>query len=178
VSEREPEVVVVRHDPCPWLPAGGRADVVLSAHPAPEPTAVVRLLVTWGEDVWVVPRADGAGLDLPAAQVTDSVAAALDGLLAAAPVGTRGLRPWGFVRNTVTDPPFDYPWPAPVAHFAVWHGTVDPNAEPDGAARTGQDPPEAGGRWLGRSAAAEALGERHWWPLHRQAAPGSVISEA
>ncbi|WP_159083682.1 hypothetical protein [Nocardioides terrigena] len=32
---RKRGVVVVRHDPCPWL------------------------LVTSGEDVWVVPRADG-----------------------------------------------------------------------------------------------------------------------
>lgn len=178
VSEREPEVVVVRHDPCPWLPPGSRADVVLSDHPAPEPTTVVRLLVTSGEDVWVTPRADGGGLDLPTARVTDGVAAALDGLVATAPVGTTGLRPWGFVRNLVPDPPADYPWPAPVAHFAVWHGTVDPSAEPDGAARAGQDSQEAGGRWLGPSAATEALDERHWWPLHRRAAPGSVISGA
>lgn len=182
MSEREPEVVVVRHDPCPWLPPGGRADVVLSAQPAPEPTAVVRLLVTSGNDVWVVPRADGKGLDLPTARVTDGVAAArasaLDALLATAPDGTTGLRPLGFVRNTVPDPPTDYPWPAPVAHFAVWHGTVDRSAGRAGAARTGQEPQESGGRWLGPSAAAEALGGRHWWPLHRRAAPGSVISGA
>lgn len=152
--------------------------MVLSAHPAPEPTAVIRLLVTSGEGVWVIPRADGGGLDLPAAHVTDGVAAALDTLLATAPVGTRGLRPWGFVRNTVPDPPVDYPWPAPVAHFAVWRGTVDPSAGPDGAARTGQDPQEADGRWLGPSAAADALGERHWWLLQRRAAPGSVTSGA
>ena len=155
----ESGIVVVRHDPCPWLPAGGRAEVVRSAAEPPAPTAVVRLLVTSGDQLWVVPRPDGRGLDLPTAVVTGGVPEALAALRRGVPGGTTAPRPLGFVRNTVPDAPADYAWPAPVAHFAVWQCTAERQAGATGSA------PDPEGRWLDPDEAAAALGDRHWWPL-------------
>jgi hypothetical protein len=145
--------VLLRHDPCPWLPPGGVAEVVAYDGPAaPEPTAVVRLLVTAGDAVLVVPRPDGRGPDLPTTTVGGTVEDALALLVERHLDGAALPRLVGFVRNTVPEPPPDYPWPAPVAHFAVWHAAVD-----RAAARQGS--------WLAPRDAARRLRERHWWPL-------------
>jgi hypothetical protein len=162
----ESEVVVVRHDPCPWLPEGGRAEVVRSALEPPAPTVVVRLLVTSGDLLRVVPRPDGRGLDLPSAVVTAGVTEALEVLRHGVPARTTPPRPLGFVRNTVPDAPADYAWPAPVAHFAVWQCTAEPPpgpGEPPAGAAGARPGPDGG--WLAPDEAAAALGERHWWPL-------------
>ncbi len=53
------EHLLLRHDPCPWLPPGGIADVIATEWESPpHPTAVVRLLVTSAAGVLVVPRAE------------------------------------------------------------------------------------------------------------------------
>ena len=154
--------VVRRHDPCPWLPPGGLAEVVRSD--APAPVAVVRLLVTAVEDgaLWVVPHPDGRGPGLPSAVVPGGGGGrerapvdALAGLVAAAPPGTTP-RPLGFVRNTVPESDPDYPWPVPLAHFALWQLT---------ARRAQPQPPAPDGTWLPAAAAVAVLAERHWWPL-------------
>jgi hypothetical protein len=162
----ESGTVVVRHDPCPWLPEGGRAEVVRSALEPPAPIAVVRLLVTSGDLLRVVPRPDGRGLDLPSAVVTAGVPEALAVLRRGVPGGTTSPRPLGFVRNTVPDAPADYAWPAPVAHFAVWQCMAEPPPGPAvrQAGATGWAP-DPDGRWLAPDEAAATLGDRHWWPL-------------
>jgi hypothetical protein len=150
-----PDVVVARHDPCSWVPEGGVAEVVRTAVPAPpRPTSIVRLLATCAGAILVAPRADGRGVDIPAAAVgadgeVESVLSALaDDLLD----GAGSPRLVGFVRNTVPGPAADYPWPVPVAHFAVWWCEVERRQ-----ARRGH--------WLGAAGAADQLAERHWWPL-------------
>ncbi|WP_170176913.1 hypothetical protein [Myceligenerans xiligouense] len=59
----------------PWLPPGGRADVVVHEphDPAPGPVGLVRLLVTDpGDRVFCTPRTgDRPGWDLPTAPVPD-----------------------------------------------------------------------------------------------------------
>jgi hypothetical protein len=117
--------LLVSHDGPAWLPAGGRADVVLAGRSAtlPEPTCLVRLLVTRDGQMLVVPRRDGRGLDIPTQTVVDGAA---DHALVSLVVATLGdVRPTallGYVRNAVPAPSDDYPWPAPDAYFAVWPG--------------------------------------------------------
>lgn len=67
------DVVLFSHPDAAWLPEDGRADVVLAgAHSVPpDPTCVVRLLVTHGGKVLTVDRADGKGLDIPTMAVRD-----------------------------------------------------------------------------------------------------------
>jgi hypothetical protein len=162
------DVVIARHEPCTWLPKGGRAEVVLAGgSEAPGPTPVARLLVTAGDHVLVVPRPDGRGPDLPTAPVpadgaTDvaaDVASSLRQLTSSVVEGAPTPRLVGFVRNTVPNAPADYPWPAPVAHFAVWH--ID-----SGKGR------ERRGRWLDPAEAERQLSDRHWWPLAARAGRG------
>lgn len=56
----------------------------------------------------------------------------------------------GYVRNTVPAAPPGYPWPSPVAHFAVWRA-APPARLPAGTWVPLHDPGD--------------LVERHWWPL-------------
>ncbi len=140
----------------PWLPPGGRADVVLldENEPVPDPTALVRLLIRDdARRVFCVPRTGGrAGWDLPTRTVGDEEAGeALDGLVRTVLGRPHETTPLGFVRNTVPTGTA-YAWPAPVAHFAV-HRVL-------GSAR-----PRVDGTWFDAAAAREHLGERHWWPL-------------
>ncbi|GAA1240521.1 hypothetical protein GCM10009657_15380 [Oryzihumus leptocrescens] len=48
--------------------------------------------------------------------------------------------------------PEAYPWPTPVAHFAVWHCELPPDCDVDGG-------------WLDVGEARPLVGERHWWPV-------------
>lgn len=121
---------------------------------APHPTSVIRLLVTSGRAILVVPRADGRGLDIPTSVVDDDVESTLQKLHESV---LRAARPRlvGFVRNMLDTTPEDYPWPVPVAHFAVCHCEA-----PRGVKRRGE--------WLDLGEAEDHLGARHWWPLLRQ----------
>ena len=142
----------------PWLPPGGRADVVLAGvgEDPPEPTCLVRLLVVRDGAVLVLPRGDGGGLDLPARRVGDeSPDAALRALAAETPALAAEPVLLGYVRNVVETPADGYPWPVPEAHFAVWVSDLGA-----GRGRRAQ-----AARWLERHEVEEHLGERHWWPL-------------
>lgn len=144
-----PETLLRSTPDAPWLPAGGRADVVRS-DAAPSPTGLVRLLVRRGREVLCVPRDDGR-LDLPTRVVPpdDPDGRRTAGELARDVLeGVPRPAPVGFVRNVVTAPAPGYPWPVPLAHFSVWSAA--------GA-------PVRAGRWLDVN--DEALRERHWWPL-------------
>lgn len=140
----------------PWLPPGGRADVVVHEphDPAPGPVGLVRLLVTDPDGrVFCTPRTgDRPGWDLPTAPVPDSnPQTAVDQLTSDVFGQAAATQLIGFVRNTVPAGT-RYDWPAPLAHFAVYQ--VLDHAMPvlDGA-------------WLDDDAAAEHLSGRHWWPL-------------
>ncbi|ADG75812.1 NUDIX hydrolase [Cellulomonas flavigena DSM 20109] len=146
-----PEQLLRSTPDAPWLPPGGRADVVRSAV-APAPTGLVRLLVRHGDAVFCTARDDGR-LDLPtravpAADAHGSVTAArlVHDVLGA---GTSAV-PVGFVRNVVGAPAADYGWPAPLAHFTVW---------------AAQGTPRVAGEWVDVRAAGCVLRDRHWWPL-------------
>ena len=149
-----------------WLPDGAQADVVLAGDggTAPEPTCVVRLLLTRAGQVLTVPRPDGRGVDLPSAVVGDgAVADALDVLVARFLGPGRAVRLLGYVRNVVAAATADYPWPAPLPHFTVWHATLAPDedAPADADDRAG---------WVDLADAGAHLGHRHWWPLSAHAA--------
>lgn len=140
-----------------WLPPGGRADVVLAApgDPLPEPTAMVRLLVTCGSRLLLAARSGGRpGLDLPTTVVRpgEEPGAALERLGTEVLGRSAPTALLGYVRNVVPRGAGDYPWPVPLAHFCVHHAEIDEG-------RT------AGGTWLERDAAHADLAERHWWPL-------------
>lgn len=136
----------------PWLPPGGRADIVLSRGGAcPEPASLVRLLVEHDQAVFCVAR-DGSGkTDLP----TTTVAPHETGPRAAARLAADVLGPSaeltvrGYVRNTVLAGR-DYPWPTPCAHFVVFDARAS-------AARVR-------GTWVPLGAPGDLV-ERHWWPL-------------
>jgi hypothetical protein len=149
------EAVILRHEPCSWLPAGGIAEVVTSNLPTPPPpTPVIRLLITAGDDILAVPRRDGRGLDIPTVAVADDLASDLHALRASVLSSRPIPRLLGYVRNIVPERHHDYPWPAPLAHFAVWRCEVERDD-----ARNGQ--------WLDHDEAEIELGDRHWWPLTR-----------
>jgi hypothetical protein len=150
--------VLVSTPDAPWLPPGGRADVVLAGvdEDPPESTCLVRLLVVSDGAVLVSPRRDGGGLDIPTRRVGDeSPDAALRALAAETPESVAEPALLGYVRNVVATPADGYPWPVPEAHFAVWVFGLE--AGRGRRARTA--------RWLDRHEAEEHLGERHWWPL-------------
>lgn len=135
----------------PWLPPGGLAEVVADAGgPAPSPTGLVRLLVHRDGHAFCVPRADSGKADLPTRPVPelgDGRAAAES--LARDVLGTAaGLRLVGYVRNVVAAGAEDYPWPTPLAHFAVWAADGEPRVP---------------GTWL--PLVGPELRDRHWWPL-------------
>lgn len=146
-----PETLLRSTADAPWLPAGGRADVV-RASVAPAPTGLVRLLVRRGDALFCTRRDDGR-LDLPTRAVPpDDPDGALTAAGLAGDVLGSGARavPVGFVRNVVDAPGAGYPWPVPLAHFTVWS-----------AAGT----PQVAGVWLDADEAGTALADRHWWPL-------------
>lgn len=140
----------------PWLPPGGRADVVVHDpdDPVPSPLGLVRLLVT-DSDGRIFCRArtgDRPGWDLPTAHVPDGGRqTAVEKLTTAVFGQVAATELVGYVRNTVPAGT-RYEWPAPVAHFAVYR-VLDHAV------------PVLDGTWLDDDAAAEHLGERHWWPL-------------
>jgi len=110
--------------------------------------------VTQGESVLAVPRRDGVGLDIPtAAAGSAGVGDVLAGLLREVFGEERPAELLGYVRNVVHEPGPGYDWPAPYAHFVVWHCQAEPGLE------------VRCGTWLEPAAADRALGERHWWPL-------------
>ncbi|QJW36240.1 NUDIX hydrolase [Cellulosimicrobium protaetiae] len=136
----------------PWLPPGGRADVVRAeGGSCPDPASLVRLLVERDDAVFCVPR-DGTGRpDLPTTQVAPGETGwGAARRLADDVLGThRDLTVVGYVRNTVRAGP-GYPWPTPHAHFVVF-----------GTGTAGVRVP---GDWV-PLAAPGALVDRHWWPL-------------
>lgn len=139
----------------PWLPSGGRADVIVVGEEAtlPDPTCLVRLLVTRRGSLLTVPRADGDGVDIPTSRVADGDVAAVLRRLVVQTLGEEvPAHLLGYVRNEVLDPPDSYPWPSPRAHFCVWHCEAPAGAEPRGT-------------WLDRATAPLLLSARHWWPL-------------
>lgn len=154
---QRPTLVATTPD-APWLPPGGRAEVL--ADPGgvpPRPTGLVRLLVRREGHVFCVPRTGSGADDLPTRAVPDlgdgvatvrSLAADVLGADALGPDGTAGLRLAGYVRNVVPAGVGDYPWPVPLAHFAVWTASGEPRVP---------------GTWLPLD--GPALRERHWWPL-------------
>ncbi|MBQ3357585.1 MAG: NUDIX hydrolase [Microbacterium sp.] len=142
------ETVVRVTADAPWLPPGGRAEVVQREVP-PSPMSMVRLLLRRGDEVFCVPRPETGKLDLPTRL---TAANDLDGsiairALAAEVLGTEaGIAFVGAVRNVVERSGRDYPWPTPRAHFGVW-------ASPDA--------PIIDGTWIDLA----TLTERHWHPL-------------
>lgn len=133
----------------PWLPPGGRAEVVRLAS-APRPMSMVRLLLRRSDEVFCIRRAETGTLDLPTRRTDadDPDGSTAIRALAAELVGPRApLAFVGAVRNVV-DLPDDYPWPTPLAHFGVWASTGAPITD---------------GTWV----ALSDLRERHWHPLLR-----------
>jgi hypothetical protein len=147
------ERVLSSHPDAPWLPPGGRADVVLAQDDeAPDPTCLVRLLVVRDGSVLCVPR-DGRGKeDLPTRVVPPGgdALATVEGLARDVLGELVPLDVLGFVRNTVAAPTPEYPWPWPLAHFTVWRAEPS-ERRPTGIWRSLADPGD--------------LVERHWWPL-------------
>ncbi|MGY4644340.1 hypothetical protein ACVW07_002173 [Cellulomonas sp. URHB0016] len=148
-----------------WLPRGSRADVMLGEPPADEPTGLVRLMVLRAGEIFCMPRESDDRLDLPTRTVPPGADPhAVARALASAVLGLDSVvRPWGYIRNLVLDPPTGYPWPTPVACFSVW--------------RPVSGEPVVSGVWQTRT----ELGERHWWPLAahaaRSARPASSIRD-
>lgn len=94
------------------------------------------------------PREDGRQ-DLPTRLVgadDPSGSATVARLATELGIAPESLRPLGFVRNVVSPPAPDYPWPTPLAHFTVW---------------TSDELPTAPGQWV----AETELRDRHWYPL-------------
>lgn len=146
------EVLIRSTSNAPWLPSGGRAEVIRS-FVAPKPASIVRLLLRRRDMVFCV-RRDGVGkLDLPTRRVPS---ADQDGLATARQLAfqvlgkTTPVTPMGFVRNVVLDPSPDYEWPVPFAHFTLWAAAGEP---------------ASAGTWISTSDSATPLSERHWFPL-------------
>ncbi len=161
-QKRRHEKVIASVRDAPWLPPGGRADVVSSRQDdPPAPTVVVRLAVVSGARLLLVER-PGRGLDLPFREVDGgSVAEAVNGLVQGV-LGSRDGHPRlvGYVRNRVEHPTPDYRWPTPRACFALYAVDVDPVVAQC-----------LSGQWLTHDKAAPVLAERHWWPLLRDGLP-------
>ena len=114
----------------------------------PEPTCMVRVLVTRRGAVLTRRRADGRGPDIPTHPVgDDSVAHTLQSVLAGLGSEVGAVRLLGWVRNVVDEPDPGYPWPTPEAYFAVWHCEVAPDSDLEG-------------EWLQPGEAEGHLGER------------------
>ncbi len=156
IQKRRHERVVHSTQDAPWLPVGGRADVIASRQDdAPSATVVVRLAIMRGPDLLVVER-EGVGPDLPMAAVGPDGPAATLAVLRSELFGRVHLPMpslLGYVRNTVTLADADYPWPVPKACFAIFLDHLLPADDADH------------GTWLDLAAAAPVLSDRHWWPL-------------
>lgn len=151
MSPGPPDGILLSVPDAPWLPPGGRAEVVRSPT-APRPTGLVRLLVRRDGTVFCTPRDDGR-LDLPTRRVSgDDPDGSVTARRLVRDVLGPGARPSpvGYVRNVVPAPDDDYPWPVPVAHFTVWEAVGEPVRD---------------GRWVDVSVGSSVLGTRHWWPL-------------
>lgn len=136
-----------------WLPAGGRAEVVLAKGP-PRPMSVVRLLIVRGGTVFCVPRGDRSILDLPmdATDPSDEDGAhAIRALADTIVGGDADVRFLGAVRNVVGVDDARYTWPRPYAHFGVW---------------VADDAPIVEGEWVSVTEGSP-LADRHWFPLLR-----------
>lgn len=145
--DAEHETVVHVTPDAPWLPSGGRAEVVRCSV-APQPMSIVRLLLRRGDEVFCVPRPETGKLDLPMriAATHDADGSITIRALAEEVVGSGAVDFLGAVRNVVDAPADDYAWPAPLAHFGVWTTT---------------DAPLIAGTWVD----VAALRARHWHPL-------------
>ncbi|MFF7293886.1 NUDIX hydrolase [Microbacterium sp. NPDC008134] len=145
-SERE---TVVRVTPnAPWLPPGGRAEVVRRTLP-PRPMSIVRLLLRRDGQAFCIPRSETGKLDLPTRRTDadDPDGSLTIRALAAEVMGVdTELTFVGAVRNVVERSTNDYAWPTPLAHFGVW-------ASPDA--------PLIDGTWVDLA----TLADRHWHPL-------------
>ncbi len=157
ISKRRHERVLQSTAEAPWLPPGGRADVITSRQDTPPPnTVVVRLAVTGPRGLLVQRRPDGDP-DLPSRPVgTQTPETALSGLVDSV-VGEGGVGQSppliGYVRNVVRDPDESYPWPTPFACFAIH------------ALRTDRGGPHVVGEWIAPRDNASQLSRRHWWPV-------------
>jgi hypothetical protein len=148
----EGETVVYTTPNAPWLPRGGRADVIRRITP-PRPMSVVRLLLRRADQVFCVPRATNGQLDLPmqVVEMSDFSGATAIRELASKVVGrTSELHFIGAVRNVVGIPGEGYPWPTPLAHFGVW---------------ASDEAPVVDGTWMSIESDEPGLRDRHWFPL-------------
>jgi hypothetical protein len=156
ISKRKHERVLQSTADAPWLPPGGRADVITSRQDSPPPnTVVVRLAVTGPRGLLVQRRPDGDP-DLPSRPVgTGGPEAALGGLTASVVGEARPSSPplIGYVRNVVRQPDDTYPWPTPFACFAVHALSSDGRR------------PLLSGEWIALEDNASQLSDRHWWPV-------------
>lgn len=157
ISKRKHERVVMSTPDAPWLPPGGRADVIASRQDDPPPnTVVVRLAVTGPSGLLVHRRTDG-GADLPTRAVgDDSPHEALTALLADVGHSTEsrtGPRHIGYVRNVVRTDAEGYGWPRPFACFAVHALILDDRSQ------------GLPGEWIALQDTAAELDRRHWWPI-------------
>jgi hypothetical protein len=146
------EVLIRTTLDAPWLPRGGRAEVIRSLV-APRPASIGRLLLQRNNTVFCVPRDGDGKLDLPTRKVpsSDPDGMATAGRLAFQVLGKRThVTPIGFVRNVVRDPPSAYEWPVPFAHFTLWAAAGEP---------------AVAGAWIGTGGPVSALSDRHWFPL-------------
>lgn len=135
----------------PWLPPGGRAEVIRLAA-APRPMCIVRLLLRRGDAVFCVPRPETGALDLPMRRVGADDPAGLATIAALAEEITgseRRLTFAGAVRNSVESSQGDYPWPTPHAYFGVWTSVSDPSVD---------------GAWIALGEESQ-LRDRHWYAL-------------
>ncbi|PYY39056.1 NUDIX hydrolase [Curtobacterium sp. MCPF17_046] len=144
--------MLAEHADAPWLPQGGRAQVVRGGRPR-SPMCLVRLLLRRVDRVFCVPR-DGTGkLDLPTRPVVlddpDGAATVAD-LVLEVTGATHEARFLGAVRNIVDAADDDYPWPSPLAHFGVWIADAEPCVP---------------GHWLSVEELGSPLRDRHWFPL-------------
>lgn len=150
VADEETVLAVVAD--APWLPTGGRAEIVRSPN-APSPAGLVRLLLCDGDRIFCEPRSDSGKLDLPTSPVAVDDP---DGRHAAIALAQRvfgrpvDVAPVGFVRNVVPVGAADYPWAIPVAHFTVW---------------TAAELPNSAVTWVDTSVTDHPLRDRHWWPI-------------
>lgn len=150
VNEDE-TLVHVTHD-APWLPPGGRAEVVRRTTP-PRPMSVVRLLLRDSDRVFCVPRQGTARLDLPMLEAArdDPDGTATVRELAKRITGEHLTMQFvGAVRNVVEAPNDGYEWSAPLAHFGVWASDAAPITD---------------GTWVRLDDDELQLRDRHWYPL-------------
>lgn len=153
ISKRKHERVVMSTPDAPWLPPGGRADVIASRQGDPPPnTVVVRAVVRDERGLLVSARPDGLGPDLPTRTVAtgESALEALRELCVDLGIEADGVRLLGYVRNVVRAPDADYPWPVPYACFSLFTLTSANGVT---------------GTWCPPERQQAELGERHWWPL-------------